>query len=91
MGKVEMDFLNLLLLEDLICQIINVGQDFSDFRFLFELVDPILEEAIRYFMACTQYKIVLVSEIIDSQLDMVYRFWFIGTLLLPIKNDIIED
>jgi hypothetical protein len=91
MGKVEMDFLNLLLLENLICQIINVGQDFSDFRFLFELVDPNLEEAIRYFMACTQYKIVLASEITDSQLDLVYRFWFIGTLLLPIKNDIIEE
>ena len=86
-----MDFLNLLLLENLICQIINVGQDFSDFRFLFELVDPNLEEAIRYFMACTQYKIVLASEITDSQLDLVYRFWFIGTLLLPIKNDIIEE
>jgi hypothetical protein len=86
-----MDFLNLLLLEDLICQIFNVGQHFSDFSFLAELLDPILEEVRRYFMACTQYNIVLASEIIDSQLDLVYQFWFIGPLLLLIKNDIIEE
>jgi hypothetical protein len=66
-----MDFLNLLLLENLICQIFNVSQNFSNFRVLVELLDPYLEEFRRNLVAFTQSNIVCASEIIDSALDCV--------------------